>query len=189
MKYLKFLLIISLITSTVACKKNRYPEVENSANAQFTRTAATGTSAAAYNTFTLSKASPAVTDPFLLKVIESGNVKTVSVMVDYRKAATPNVSTYTQKYADITSWPQTYTASLNSLVALFATNGLTLASLTTTIPAVPAAPGVPAKAEIPGDRFVFRIVITLNSGTVISEQAALLNAAPYAITLTYIVGA
>jgi hypothetical protein len=171
MKYLKFLIIIGLITSTVACKKNRYPEVENSANAQFTRTAATGTAAAPYNTATLSKASPATADQFLLKVVESGNVKSVAVMVDYRKAATPSVTTYTQQFATITTWPQTYNASLNSLVTLFASNGLTVGGLAV------------------GDRFVFRIVITLNSGTVISEQAAIMNAAPYAITLTYTVAA
>lgn len=169
MKYLKFLLIIGLITSTVACKKNRYPEVENSANAQFTRTAATGTAAAPYNTGTLSKAAAAATDQFLLKVVESGNVKSVNVMVDYRKAATPTVTTYTQQYATITTWPQTYNVSLNNLITLFTPNGITLANLAT------------------GDRFVFRIVITLNSGTVISEQAALLNAAPYATILTYTV--
>ena len=171
MKYLKFLLIIGLITSTVACKKSRYPEFENSANAQFTRTAATGAVAAPYNNGNLSKAAPAVTDEFLLKVVESGNVKSVAVMVDYRRSTAPNTTVFTQQYASITSWPQTYTASLNNLVTLFAPNGLTVAGLAV------------------GDRFVFRIVITLNSGTVISEQAAIMNAAPYAITLTYTVTA
>lgn len=171
MKYLKFLLIIGLITSTVACKKNRYPDFENSANAQFTRTAATGATAAPYNNGTLSKAAPATTDEFLLKVVESGNVKSVAVMVDYRKSTAPNTTVYTQQFATITSWPQTYNASLNSLVTLFASNGLTVGGLAV------------------GDRFVFRIVITLNSGTVISEQAAIMNAAPYAITLTYTVAA
>jgi hypothetical protein len=187
MKYFKFLLIIGLITSTVACKKDRYPEFENSANAQFTRTAATGTVAAPYNSGTLSKAAPATADQFLLKVVESGNVKSIAVMVDYRKVGSTAV--ITKKYADITTWPQTYSTSLNALVALFAADGVTVANLTATVPAVPASPGVPAKAEIPGDRFVFRIVITLNSGTVISEQAAIMNAAPYAITLTYTVAA
>lgn len=171
MKYLKFLLIIGIIASTVSCKKSRYPEIENSANAQFTRTAATGTAAAPYNTATLSKATPATTDQFILKIIESGNVKSVSVLVDYRKNLTPTVTTYTQEFKNITTWPQTYTASLNDLVALFSANGLTLANL------------------VSGDKFVYRVVITLNSGTVISGQAALLTAAPYAITLTYTVGA
>lgn len=169
MKYLKFLLIIGIITSTVSCKKNRYPEVENSANAQFTRTAASGTAVAPYNNFTLSKATPAASDPFILKIIESGNVKSVSVLVDYRKSAT--VTTYTQEFKNITSWPQTYNATLNDLVALFSANGLTMANLAV------------------GDRFVYRVVITLNSGTVISGQAALLTVAPYAITLTYVVTA
>jgi hypothetical protein len=173
MKYLKFLLIIGLITSTVACKKSRYPEVENSANAQFTRKlgAVLTPTTNSFASFTLSKAAPANTDEFLLKVVESGNVKSIAVMVDYRKSTAPNTTVFTQQFATITSWPQTYNASLNNLVALFAPNNLTVAGLAV------------------GDRFVYRIVITLNSGTVISEQAALLNALPYAITLTYTVGA
>ena len=171
MKYLKFLFIIALTSGLVSCKKNRYPEFENSANAQFTRTAATGTAAAPYNNFTFSKASPTTTDQFLLRVIESGNVRSVSVMVDFRRAATPTVTTYTQKYADITTWPQTYSTSLNALTGLFAPNGVTAANLAV------------------GDRFVFRIVITLNSGTVISDQSTILNIAPNAGVLTYIVAA
>lgn len=167
MKYLKFLLIIGMLTSTVACKKSRYPEIENSANAQFTRTDKTITSPAAYNTFSFKKTTPAEADQFLLKVIESGNVKTVSVMVDYKKATTPTVTTYSQQFAAITTWPQTYGVALNDLVTLFAPNGITLMNLAV------------------GDRFVFRIVITLNSGTVISEQSAVLNTAPYATLLTY----
>lgn len=188
MKYLKYLFIIALAASVTSCKKDsKFPEFENSANAQFTRTAATGTAAAAYNSLTLSKAAPATSDEFRLRVVESGNVSNVAIMVDYRKVGTTAV--ITKKYADITTWPQTYTTSLNSLVALFAADGVTVANLTATVPAVPASPGVPAKAEVPGDRFVFRIVVTLKSGTVISEQSALLNSAPYAITLTYTVGA
>ena len=171
MKYIKFLFIITLVTGLTSCEKNRYPEIENSANAQFTRTGATGTAAGPYNSLALSKANPAVTDQFLLKVVESGNVQSISVMVDYRKAATPTVTTYSQKYADITTWPQTYTTSLTALTTLFASNGVTSANVAV------------------GDRFVFRIVITLKSGTVISEQSALLNTAPYAITLTYTVAA
>ncbi|TCC94958.1 hypothetical protein [Pedobacter hiemivivus] len=175
MKYLKFLLIIGIITSTVSCKKNRYPEFENSANAQFTivnpkpKPPATAIVASDYNNGLLSKATPAVTDDFVLKLVESGNVKSVSVLVDYRKTAT--VTTYTKEFKNISTWPQTYSASINDLVALFSSNGLTLANLAV------------------GDRFVYRVVITLNSGTVISGQGALLTTAPYAITLTYVVTA
>jgi hypothetical protein len=173
MKYLRFLLIIGLITSTVACKKSRYPEVENSANAQFTRVITTTpvppavTPAADYNSWTLSKATPALNDKFTLKMVESGNVKSVSVVVDYRKSTSTTVTTFSQPFATITSWPQDYTVSLNSIVALFAANGLTATNLAV------------------GDRFVFRVIVTLNSGTVISEQAAIMNSLPYAITLTY----
>ncbi len=171
MKYFKIFFMITLAVGFASCKKDRYPEFENSANAQFTRTAATGTTAATYNTFSFSKATPATTDAFLLKVIESGNVQSVSVMVDYRKAATPNVTAFTQKYDELTTWPKNYTTSLNALTTLFAANGVTTANIAV------------------GDRFVFRIVVTLKSGTVISEQAAVLNAAPYAITLIYTVAA
>lgn len=171
MKYLKFLFIIVLATGLTSCKKNRYPEIENSANAQFTRKlgAVLTPTTNSYAAFDLKKSDPAVADEFLLKVIESGNVKSISVMVDYRKTGTTAV--VTQKFADITTWPQTYNTSLNNLVNLFAANGVTLANLTV------------------NDRFVFRIVITLNSGTVISEQSALLNSLPYATTLTYTVKA
>lgn len=171
MKYFKILFMITLAITFVSCKKDRYPEYENSANAQFTRTAATGTTAAAYNTFSFSKAAPATTDAFLLKVIESGNVQSVSVMVDYRRAAAPNTVAFTQKYDELTAWPKNYTTSLNALATLFAANGVTAANVAV------------------GDRFVFRIVVTLKSGTIISEQAAVLNATPYAITLTYTVAA
>lgn len=174
MKYLRILLIISLVASTVACKKNRYPEIENSANAQFTRTITSPapvppavTPAAEYNSWTLSKTTSTLVDKFTLKMVESGNVKSVSVLVDYRKSTSTTVNTFTQQFSTITSWPQNYTITLNDVVALFAANGLTVANLAV------------------GDRFVFRVVITLNSGTVISEQAAIMNALPYAITLTY----
>lgn len=173
MKYLKFLLVIGLIASTVACKKSRYPEFENSANAQFTRViqpppaGAPATPAADYNVWTMSKGTPAGIDQFVLKMVESGNVKSVSVLVDYRKSTAPNTTVFTQPYATITSWPQNYSVTLNNLVTLFAPNGLTVGGLAV------------------GDRFVFRVVITLNSGTVISEQAAIMNSLPYAITLTY----
>lgn len=171
MKYLKYFFAMTLIISIASCKKNRYPEFENSANAQFTRKlgAVLTQTTNSYAAFDLKKTTPDLSDEFLLKVVEDGNVKSVSVMVDYRKTGTTAV--VTQKFAEITTWPQTYNASLNSLVALFAPNGVTLANLTV------------------NDRFVFRIVITLNSGTVISEQSALLSTVPYAVTLTYTVKA
>jgi hypothetical protein len=172
MKYLRYILIIGLVTSVFSCKKDsHYPEVENSANAQFKRTAATGAVATPYNTLTVSKAAPATPDEFILNIVESGNVKSVSVVVDYRKSTANSVTVFTQPFATITSWPQTYTTNLSAIVALFAANGLTVSGLAV------------------GDRFVFRVVITLNSGTIVSGQAAVLNTAPYAITLNYIVGA
>lgn len=171
MRYLKFLLITGIIAGTLACKKDRYPQIENSANAQFTRTAGTGPAPAGYNTHSLKKSAAADVDEFVLKVVESGNVKSVSVMVDYKKAISPSVTTYSRLYASISSWPQTYNVSLNDLVTMFEPSGITLGNLAV------------------GDKFVFRIVITLNSGTIISEQATVLNSAPYAITLTYTVAA
>lgn len=171
MKYLKYIFAITLIISLASCKKDRYPEFENSANAQFTRKlgAVITSTTNSYASFDLKKTTPDLADEFLLNVVESGNVKSVSVMVDYRKTGTTAV--VTQKFADIATWPQTYNASLNSLVALFASNGVTLANLTV------------------NDRFVFRLVITLNSGTIVSEQSSLLNTVPYAVTLTYTVKA
>lgn len=171
MKYFKILFIITLAVGLTSCKKDRYPEFENSANAQFTRSGDRTATGATYNTLSFSKAAPATTDAFLLKVIESGNVQSVSVMVDYRKAATPSVVSFTQKYDELTAWPKNYTTSLNALATLFAANGITVANLAV------------------GDQFIFRIVVTLKSGTVISGQAAVLNTAPYAITLTYKVAA
>ena len=101
-------------------------------------------------------------------MIGGENVASVNILIDYRKV-TGNVANtiYTQQFGTLTAWPQTYTTSLNSLVALFAANGLTVAGLAAT------------------DQFVFRVVFTLKSGTVVSGQATVLNVAPYLITLTY----
>ncbi len=169
MRYIHILIMVCICAIVSSCEKDRFPEVENSANAQFKRALGTAATPASFNTGTLSKATPAATDNFNFGVVENGNVASVKVMVDYRKAATPTVTTFTQQYADITSWPVDYSVSLNSLTTLFAANGLTSANV------------------VANDRFVFRAVFTLKSGTVVSEQAAVLLALPYATTLTYTV--
>lgn len=170
MKYFKIILIACICAlTTVSCEKSRYPEFENSANAQFIRDLGVVTANPAtnttFNTATLNKSNPTLADKFTLKIIETGNVSSVKVLVDYKKGST----TLTTQYKEITSWPITGSVSLNDLIALFASQGVTSASVTA------------------GDKFVFRTVITLKSGTVVSEQAAVFSALPYTITLTYTV--
>ncbi len=161
MKYFKIIFAFLAVAAFTACEKDsRFPEVENGANAQFTR--ALGTTVATYNAATLSKANPTVKDNFTLKIVESGNVASVRLMVDYIKGTT----TVTKQMEEVKTWPASYSVSLNDLTALM---GVTTASLTA------------------GDRFLLRTDFTLKSGTVVSSQAAVLAAAPYAIRLTYTV--
>lgn len=153
---------MAVLAFTSCEKDSRHPEVENGANAQFTRALGVPATVASYNTATLSKANPTVKDNFTLKIVESGNVASVRLMVDYLKGTT----TTTKQLEEVKTWPATYSLSLNDLTALM---GITTASLTA------------------GDRFLLRTDFTLKSGTVVSSQAAVLAAAPYAIRLTYTV--
>jgi hypothetical protein len=161
MKYIKIIFAFLAVAVFTSCEKDsRFPEVENGANAQFTR--ALGTTTATYNAATLSKANATLKDSFTLKIVESGNVASVRLMVDYIKGTT----TSTKQVEEVKTWPATYSLSLNDLAALA---GVSTASLTA------------------GDRFVLRTDFTLKSGTVVSSQSAVLAAAPYAIRLTYTV--
>lgn len=163
MKYLKIILSLLLITGLTSCEKeDRFPEVENGANAQFTRALGVPATVASFNNATLSKANPTVKDNFTLKIVESGNVASVRLMVDYIKGAT----TTTKQLEEVKTWPANYNLSLNDLTALM---GITTAS------------------TVAGDRFILRTDFTLKSGTIVSSQAAVLAAAPYAIRLTYTV--
>jgi hypothetical protein len=161
MKHLKIILAFLAVIGLASCEKeSRYPEIENGANAQFTR--ALGTTAATFNATTLSKANPTAKDNFTLKIVESGNVASVRLMVDYIKGTT----TTSKQLEEVKTWPANYSLSLNDLTALM---GITTASTAA------------------GDRFVLRTEFTLKSGTVVSSQGAILAAAPYAIRLTYTV--
>lgn len=168
MKFFKHIIpALALIVITSSCEKeSRFPEVENGANAQFTRALGVPATAASFNNATLSRANPAVKDNFTLKIVESGNVAQVRLMIDYIKGNT----TKTRQYEEVKNWPVNYSLSLNDLIAVFAADGVTSGTVAN------------------GDRFILRTDFTLNSGTVINSQATVLTSAPYAIRLTYTVG-
>lgn len=175
MKYLKtiFLATLCLVVAS-SCKKEHYPEYQNGANAQFRRTAVadgqtTTAGIASYWKWTFSKAAPATQDEFIMKVFGSENVASVNVLVDYKK--TGSSTTLTSTYKSLTTWPLTAKVSLNDLIALFAAQGVTATNVTV------------------NDQFIFRCEVVLKDGTVIKEQAAVLSALPYMITLTYTVTA
>ncbi len=149
--------------------KGVIPMAENAAYPQFERASgvvtATPTTNTTFSRGTLSKATPATTDVSTLKITGSDLVASVKVMVDYKKGA----AIKTAQYKEITTYPLTITTSLNELIALFASQGVTTATVAAT------------------DVFVFRTVITLKTGSVVSEQSATLATLPYLTTLTYTV--
>lgn len=156
------MVFLAMIALSACEKENRFPEIENGANAQFTRALGVPATVASFNNATLSKANPTVKDNFTLKIVESGNVASVRLMVDYIKGTT----TTTKQMEEVKTWPANYSISLNDLTALM---------------------GISTASTAPGERFILRTDFTLKSGTVISSQAAVLAAAPYAIRLTYTV--
>ena len=163
MKHLKIILAFLAVIGLASCEKeSRFPEVENGANAQFTRALGVPTTVASFNNAALSKANPTVKDNFTLKIVESGNVASVRLMVDYIKGTT----TTTKQLEEVKTWPASYSLSLNDLTALM---------------------GVTTASTAAGERFILRTDFTLKSGTVVNSQAAVLAAAPYAIRLTYTV--
>jgi hypothetical protein len=163
MKHLKFILAFLCMIGITSCEKeDRFPEIEYGANAQFTRALGVPATVASFNNATLSKANPTAKDNFTLNIVESGNVTSVRLMVDYIKGTT----TATKQLEEVKSWPATYNLSLNDLTALM---------------------GVTSASTAAGNRFILRADFTLKSGTVVDSQAAVLAAAPYAIRLTYTV--
>src|SRR6476620_6200653 len=102
MKYLKIILSLLVVVGLTSCEKeDRFPEVENGANAQFTRALGVPATVASFNNATLSKANPTVKDNFTLKIVESGNVASVRLMVDYIKGTT----TTTKQLEEVKTWP------------------------------------------------------------------------------------
>lgn len=152
-----------------SCDKDVIPVAENAAYAQFERAAgvvtATPTQNTSFSRANLSRATPAATDQSTLKILGSDLVASVKVMVDYTKGTTVK----TAQYKEITTYPLAVTTSLNELIALFASQGATAANVTA------------------NDRFVFKTIITLKTGTVVTEQSATLSTLPYLTTLTYTV--
>lgn len=151
-----------MIGITSCEKEDRFPEIENGANAQFTRALGVPATVASFNNATLSKANPTAKDNFTLNIIESGNVASVRLMVDFVRGTT----TTTKQLEEVKSWPATYSLSLNDLAALM---------------------GVTTASTAAGNRFILRTDVTLKSGTVINTQSATQAAAPFAIRLTYTV--